>query len=117
MLEIYEIEGSYSMKKKKGCFDGDTCIRLLLDKSLDPGLRGDAADSLMHYAKPQACRAMLGVIHDESEDFDLREEVAEYLGSLWAEMEYNQKDFDAIPEPFKAALVREFEMCRNSCQN
>jgi len=103
------------MKTKPDDFDGEACIRLLLDKAQDPGVREDAADSLMWYPKPQTCRAMLKVILDESEDSDLREEVAGCLGSLWSEMEYEEKDMRSIPDPYRSELVREMEL--NKVQN
>ena len=98
------------MRIKPKDFDGEKCIKMLLDKALDPGARCDAADSLMWYPKPQTCRAMLDVIHDESEDSELREETAECLGSLWAEMKYDEKDLSSIPAPYNAALVREMNL-------
>ncbi len=102
------------MKIKPNNFDGEKCIELLLDKNLDPGVRSDAADSLMWYPEPQTCRAMLDVILDDSEDSELREETAECLGSLWAEMRYDEKDLLSIPEPYKAVLLNEMNLNKDA---
>ena len=98
----------------KNELDGEACIRLLLDKSQDLGLREDAADSLMWYPKKQACEALLSVILDEGEDQDLRCESAGCLGSLWAEMPYEEGELLLVPEPYRSELIRERNLASES---
>ena len=57
-------------------FDGEACIRLLRNTTATPAGRVAAAESLMHYPKPQACDALFDVVMDESEADYLREEAA-----------------------------------------
>ena len=57
---------------------------------------------------------MLDVILDELEESDLRLEVAGCLGSLWAEMNYDEQDMESIPEPYRAELTREMKLKKSA---
>jgi len=104
------------MNTKPHDLDPQACIRVLLDKTQDAGVREDAGDGLMWHPFPESVRALLTVITDQTADPDLREASAESLGSLWSQMEYAESDLASVPEPYRSALLSELELKRNAEQ-
>ena len=89
-------------------FDGEICIRLLLDQATPPADRLAAAESLMHYPKPQACDALFRVTMDESEEQGLREEAAGSLGILWCELGIQYERLADLPLLYLQEAVEAF---------
>ena len=90
-------------------FDGEVCIKLLLDSETDPADRLAAAESLMHYPKSQACDALFTVTMDEGEEEWLREEATGSLGSLWCEMGIDYKRLFRLPKHYLIEAVQDFQ--------
>lgn len=89
-------------------FDGEICVKLLLDKGTDPADRLAAAESLMHYPKSQACDALFSVAMDDSEEEWLREEAAGSLGGLWCEMGIDYARIGKLPKHYLIESVQDF---------
>ena len=89
-------------------FDGEICVGLLLDKATPPVDRLAAAESLMHYPKPQACDALFRVTMDESEEQGLRHEAAGSLGSLWCELGIQYERLAVLPLVYLLEAVEGF---------
>jgi hypothetical protein len=91
-------------------FDPKSCILILKDKSADIGFREDAADSLMYHPKNESIEALMEVLMDQSEDKELRREVAGCISSLWGEKGIDYEKLDKIPEKYKRELLNEYKL-------
>ena len=83
---------------------------MLKDKSLDLCHRDNAANRLMYYSSTKECEAAFDAIYeiviDDSEDTDFREELAGFLGSMWADIGIDNIKLDKIPSRYKKCLLK-----------
>lgn len=79
-------------------FDGEACIRLLLDKTQPIVDRDAAAESLEYYQTPAAADALFSVAADAGEDLSLRETAAEALGAVWSKIGIDRARLERLPE-------------------
>ena len=91
-------------------FDPQECIRLLKDKSVDEGIREDAADSLMHHPKQESVEAIFGALRDEKESKDFRLELAGCLGSIWSEIGIEEEKMNQIDGELRDELLHEYNL-------
>ncbi len=90
--------------------DGNACIRLLSDRAAPVRDRAAAAESLVHFPRPEALDALWDVVSDPSEQGDLLEEAAGALGSLWCEMGVDYRRLVEIPDRLLAEVVADFDL-------